>query len=69
MSAKLMVTALDPGGRIYALRDEEGNTVGTGTRDVCEVLLFLASKPLSPSGSDRARLQLPRTNVKSAISV
>jgi hypothetical protein len=29
---------------IYALFDERGNTIGTGTREVCEVLLFIITK-------------------------
>ncbi len=69
MSAKLTVCALDPAGRIYALRDEKGNTIGTGTREVCEVLIYLITKP--PTQSFGQTLSpLPRgANVRAAIKI
>ena len=67
MGATLTVCALDPAGRIYALRDEKGNTVGTGTREVCEVLIYLATKTQS---SGRTPSPLPHgANVRAAIKV
>jgi hypothetical protein len=45
MYAKPMILPLDANGQIYALQDEKGNTIGTGTREVCEVLLYIITKP------------------------
>jgi len=69
MGATLTVCALDPAGRIYALRDEKGKTVGTGTREVCEVLIYLITKPPTQS-SGRTLSPLPHgANVRAAIKV
>jgi hypothetical protein len=67
MSAKPMIFPLDANGEIYALQDEKGNTIGTGTREVCEVLLYIITKPTSPSISCKMNSQRP--NVRSAIAV
>ncbi|MFN2514503.1 MAG: hypothetical protein ABR568_24220, partial [Pyrinomonadaceae bacterium] len=45
MYTKPMILPLDPQGKIYVLQDEKGNTIGTGTRQVCEVLLYIITKP------------------------
>jgi hypothetical protein len=58
---------LDENGLIYALQDEKGNTIGTGTREVCEVLLYIITKPAMQSVSGRMNPQRP--NVRSAIAV
>ena len=47
MYAEPMILPLDTNGRIYAIQDEKGNTIGTGTREVCEVLLYIITKPAS----------------------
>ena len=67
MSAKPMIYPLDQNGQIYALQDEKGNNIGTGTREVCEVLLYIITKPTSPSVSSKINPQRP--NVRSAIAV
>ena len=70
MYAKPMILPLDANGLIYALQDETGNTIGTGTREVCEVLLYMITKPASPAGLGRVHVALePRTNVRSAIGI
>ena len=64
------ILPLDANGKIYALRDDKGNIVGTGTREVCEILLYIISKPATPSIS--ARINTPvqhRPNVRSAIAI
>ena len=66
MHAEPRIFPLDENGRIYALQDEKGNTIGTGTREVCEVLLYIITKPAS-QGSVRVNPQRP--NVRSAIAV
>ena len=67
MQAEPRIYPLDDNGEIYALQDEKGNTIGTGTREVCEVLLYIITKPASQSVSGRMNPQRP--NVRSAIAV
>jgi len=67
MYAEPTIFPLDENGRIYALQDEKGNTIGTGTREVCEVLLYIITKPASPAVSTKMNPQRP--NVRSAIAV
>ena len=70
MFAEPMILPLDANGRIYALQDEKGNMIGTGTREVCEVLLYIITKPSSPSSAVLANVSLrQRSNVRAAISI
>ena len=70
MYAKPMILPLDVNGQIYALQDEKGNTIGTGTREVCEVLLYIITKPASPSISGRINVPAPqRPNIRAAIGI
>ncbi len=70
MYTKPIILPLDIEGKIYALQDELGNTIGTGTREVCEVLLYIITKAPSPSISKRARALVPdRPNVRCAIAI
>ena len=70
MHTKPMIFPLDSAGKIYALQDEKGNTIGTGTREVCEVLMSLITKPASTSDSGRIRSLIPqRPNVRAAIAM
>lgn len=70
MYAKPMILPLDANGQIYALQDEKGNTIGTGTREVCEVLLYIITKPASASISGRTNVSAPhRGNVRAAIPI
>ena len=70
MYAKPMILPLDGNGQIYALQDESGNTIGTGTREVCEVLLYIITKPASQSISGRVNVPAPhRGNVRAAIAI
>ena len=70
MYAEPMILPLDAHGRIYALQDEKGNMIGTGTREVCEVLLYIITKPNSPSSTGLANVSLrQRSNVRAAISI
>lgn len=69
MYTKPIILPLDVEGKIYALQDEKGNTIGTGTREVCEVLLYIITKPPLPSVS-RSRMLVPqRPNVRAAIAI
>lgn len=68
--SKPMILPLDSNGQIYALQDEKGNTIGTGTREVCEVLLYIITKPASPSISGKINGPSPqRPNVRAAIGI
>lgn len=70
MYAEPMILPLDVHGKIYALQDEKGNTIGTGTREVCEVLLYIITKPASPSVSGRVNVPIPqRPNLRAAIAI
>jgi hypothetical protein len=67
MNTEPMICPLDSEGRIYALLDERSQLIGTGTKEVCEVLLYMITKPA-------AALTIPtyvprRLNVRSAISI
>lgn len=65
-----MILPLDESGKIYAIQDEKGNTIGTGTREVCEVLLYIITKPASPTVSGRINVPVqPRPNVRAAIAI
>lgn len=70
MYTKPMILPLDIQGKIYALQDDKGNTIGTGTREVCEVLLYIITKPSTPSVSGRMQRLVPqRPNVRAAIAI
>ena len=71
MYTKPMILPLDVEGKIYSLQDENGNTIGTGTREVCEVLMYIITKPpvrANSSGSARANMAR-RPNVRAAIAI
>lgn len=70
MYAKPMILPLDGNGRIYALQDEKGNMIGTGTREVCEVLLYIITKPASPNVCGKINVPTSdRPNVRAAIAI
>jgi hypothetical protein len=70
MDAETMIHPLDADGKIYAIQDEKGNIIGTGTREVCEILLYLISKPASASVSGRINAPVQhRPNVRAAIAI
>lgn len=39
MYSEPIILPLNADGKLYALEDEQGRIVGTGTREICEVLL------------------------------
>ena len=69
MQSEPSIQALSVDANIYALRDERGNTMGTGTREVCEILLSIMTK------ASTSPIQLPpatttlRSNVRAAIAI
>lgn len=66
MISKPSVIPLDVKQDIYALLDEGGNTIGTGTEEVCTMLLYLLDKSQS---APIARATPHRANLRSAISI
>lgn len=65
-----MIFPIDVDGKIYAIQDEKGNTIGTGTREVCEVLLHIIT--LANSGSMSGRTNVTghsQPNVRAAIPI
>lgn len=55
---------------IYALCDESGKTIGTGTREVCEVLLYIITKSNDLRNARIRAVQVPpRSNVRSVIGI
>ncbi|MGI8731787.1 MAG: hypothetical protein ACR2LM_00600 [Pyrinomonadaceae bacterium] len=70
MKTKPVILPLDIQGTIYALQDEKGNIIGTGTREVCEVLLYIITKAASPAVSGRMQMLVPkRPNVRAAMAI
>jgi hypothetical protein len=69
MLKKPTISPLDAEGRIYSLQDEKGNTIGTGTLEVCEVLLYIINKAPTPSVSGSKSISVQRPNVRAAIGI
>ena len=71
MYTKPMILPLDVEGKIYVLQDERGNTIGTGTREVCEVLMYIITKPTArPNSAGNTRVRTTRRpNVRAAIAI
>ena len=62
-----MILPLDGSGRIYVLQDKNGQVVGTGSREVCETLMYLMDAGLSPAAENSA--VIARSNVRAAITI
>jgi len=71
MHSQPTIFPLDIQGKIYALQDEQGNTIGTGTREVCEVLMYIINKASAGANSSGvARVHVSRRlNVRAAIAI
>lgn len=74
MYSNPIILPLDPEGTIYALQDELGKTIGTGTREVCELLVHVINKQAAERPEDMlARIErersMPHQNVRSAIAI
>jgi hypothetical protein len=71
MYSKPMILPLDVQGKIYALQDAKGNNIGTGTREVCEVLMYIITKASTRAislGNERAHTTRI-SNVRAAIAI
>jgi hypothetical protein len=72
MHAKPTIVPLDIQKNIYSLNDERGKTIGTATVEVCEVLLYLITKPATPmvyGGRTVTSPPTPSPNVRAAITI
>ena len=67
MYTQPMILPLDGSGRIYVLQDEKGQVVGTGSREVCETLMYLMGVGLAPA-TDKAPV-VSHKNVRAAITI
>ncbi|HKR15041.1 MAG TPA: hypothetical protein VJT15_23450 [Pyrinomonadaceae bacterium] len=67
MYTQPMILPLDGSGRIYVLQDEKGQVVGTGSREVCETLMYLIGAGLAPA-SEQAQ-KAAHANVRAAITI
>ena len=67
MYTQPMILPLDGSGRIYVLQDEKGQVVGTGSREVCETLMYLMGAGLVPA-TDKVQA-VSHSNVRAAITI
>lgn len=62
-----IILPLDWTGKIYVLEDEKGQVVGTGSREVCETLMYMMRAGLSPASESSQGNN--RSNVRAAITI
>lgn len=62
-----MILPLDGTGRVYVLQDKNGQVVGTGSREVCETLMYLIGSGLSPVADNGPAIHC--SNVRAAITI
>lgn len=67
MYSSPIILPLDWTGRIYVLEDEKGQVIGTGSREVCETLMYMMRDGLSPASENTA--PNTRSNVRAAITI
>lgn len=67
MYTRPMILPLDSTGRIYVLEDEKGQVVGTGSREVCETLMYIIGSNLLPA-TEQSQTKT-RNNVRAAITI
>ncbi len=69
MCTQPMIFPFDFYGRIYVLQDENGNTIGTGSREVCGLLLYLIKKAASPFDPEISYGEGSQTNIHAAMTI
>ena len=62
-----MILPMDSTGRVYVLQDKNGQVVGTGSREVCEALMYLMDAGIAPPTENAQAAR--RNNVRAAISI
>ena len=70
MNDFLKIMELSAEQNIYSLVDERGRSIGTGSLEVCEVLLYLVGKADNAQPAKPRHVRVPgKTNIRSAISI
>ena len=71
MSSSPEIVALNVEANIYMLVDGKGHSLGTGTREVCEVLAQIATVKDVPcdASSSQPRARSSNGNIRSAIAI
>jgi hypothetical protein len=70
MQVEPTIRPLSTEGNIYALCDETGKTIGTGTLEVCEVLMYIITKASEAQlQQTQARPVVVRSNIRAAIAI
>ncbi len=70
MYSETIILPLDRDRKIYAIHDEKGNIIGTGSREVCEILLYIITKPATAGISERINVAIQRRpNVRAAVAI
>lgn len=65
-----IIAPLDLNGTLYAIQDDQGMTIGTGTREVCEVLLQIIKEQAGNALIRKLPTDTKRhLNVRSAIAI
>lgn len=67
MYTRPMILPLESTGRIYVVEDEKGQVVGTGSREVCETLMYIIAAGLARTNEQNQ--STARTNVRAAITI
>jgi hypothetical protein len=68
MYTQPMIFPLDPEGEIYILQDESGRTIGTGPREVCEILRKMIVDRLAAPIPEPEFIPC-RSNIRAAIAI
>lgn len=69
MNVEPRIGPLNAKGDIYGIWDERGRLIGTGTAEVCEVLLYLITRSIANLSRVRPEVAPRQLNVKAAISI
>jgi hypothetical protein len=67
MYTRPMILPLESTGRIYVVEDEKGQVVGTGSREVCETLMYIIAAGLARANEQNQ--PNTRNNIRAAISI
>ena len=67
MYTRPMILPFESTGRIYVVEDEKGQVVGTGSREVCEMLMYIIAAGLAPANEQNQ--SNPSSNIRAAITI
>lgn len=67
--SKSMIIPLTPDGGLYSLQDESGKQIASGSREVCQTLLYLLSNSALMKNPPRMAKSInPRVRLRDEIS-